>query len=153
MTDTRSPPAADATAHPQHHERASWRASLAAAPVIALGSIVNLLGSAALAFPAVLSPHLEAMVGTMLVASVIAGIAGIVWARLPGTLMETQEAPAMLLGLMGVAVYASLPEGMDESSRVATVIAAFALCPVDPRHACRQPARGRLVDMRARLEP
>ncbi|MEX2450392.1 MAG: SulP family inorganic anion transporter [Rhodospirillales bacterium] len=105
-------------------------ASFFAGPVVALGSMVNMLGGAALAFPGVLSPHIGVVIGAMLAGSIVAAIIGAFRAGLRGTLMENQEAPAMLLGLMGVAVFVSLPEGLSEGDRVATVIAAFALTTV-----------------------
>ena len=104
-----------------------WMASLVAGPVIGLSAVVCLLGSAALAFPAGLGPHVGAVIGTMLAGAILAATWGALRATVPATLLEPQEAPAMLLGLMGIAIHGALPAGLAESERVATVIAAYGL--------------------------
>ena len=105
----------------------SCTASLLTAPVIAVSSIINLLGTAALASPGPLSPHIGAIIGTLLAGSIIACAYCSLRTGLTGTLMEMQEAPAMLSGLMGAAIYAGVPESWDDPMRAGTVIAAFAL--------------------------
>ena len=101
--------------------------SLTAAPIVALNCLMTMMAGASLAFPYPLDSQISHMLGAMLLTACVTTLVASCLSTLKGTFMQSQEAPAMILGLMAGAVYALLPAGMALDTKVAIIMACFAV--------------------------
>ena len=104
-----------------------WITSLSAAVVVALNCLMTMMAGASLAFPYPLDAAVGSMLGAMLITACAATLAASALSTLKGTFMQSQEAPAAIMGLMAGAIYPLLPATMAFQDKVATVLACFAL--------------------------
>ncbi len=101
--------------------------SLTAAPIVALNCLMTMMAGASLAFPYPLDSQISHMLGAMLFTACVTTIAASFLSTLKGTFMQSQEAPAMILGLMAAAVYGILPDAMAIEAKVSVIMACFAV--------------------------
>lgn len=122
-------------------------ASLFAGAVIGLSAVITGIGVAVLAFPGPLQAHLFMGVGAVLTGAVVMLVVMAVLSSFDGAISLPQEAPAAILGLLGVTLWHTLDPALSETTRVAAVLAAMALCTASTGAAFYLLGRFRLGDL------
>ena len=94
--------------------------------ITGLGGLANFLGVAALAYPGPLEALLPTAVGLGFLGMGICTLIVAALATWRGTITEAQEAPAILLGFLGVTAWQVFPAGLQGPERLMAVLALFA---------------------------
>ena len=105
-------------------------AVLLAAGIIALSATVTGIGVAALIFTGPLQPFLFAGIGVVLFGTTVTMFVLALTSSAPGIIGVPQEVPAVILGLMGTAIFSALVPVMEPAQAVTVVLAAIALATV-----------------------